>query len=58
MTASLTISVDEAAELLGVSRRTAYAAIQAGTFPVKVIRVNSRIRIPRAELMRLLGAEE
>ena len=47
-----TFTIDEAAEILGVSRGTAYAAA-AGTLPV--IRFGRRQVVPRAPFERLLG---
>jgi excisionase family DNA binding protein len=52
-----TVSVEEAADLLGIGRNSAYAAIHDGTFPVRVIKLGSRYLIPRAELEQLLGVE-
>lgn len=53
-----TYSVTEAAELLGIHRETAYLQIAAGTFPVPVIRVGRRLKIPRAVLDALLGLDD
>jgi len=52
---SRTYSVDEAAELLGVSRFTAYAAIRGGTLPA--IRIGKRILVPKVALDRMLNGE-
>lgn len=52
----VTITVTEAAELLGVSAAGAYRAIHDGTFPVNAIKIGKgRWVIPRAPLMELLG---
>ena len=48
-----TFTIDEAAEILGVSRGTAYAAAAAGTLPI--IRFGRRQVVPRAPFERLLG---
>lgn len=48
-----TVSVDEAAAILGVSRGSAYAAVRAGTIPS--VRVGRRLLIPTARLAALLG---
>ncbi len=53
MTEPLTLTVDEAAALLGVSRNTAYAATHAGQLPC--VRVGRRILVPRKALEELLG---
>ena len=53
MTSRLTLTVDEAAELLGLSRGGAYAACAAGEIPT--VRLGRRILVPRARLLALLG---
>lgn len=54
---ALGVSTDlrTAARALGVSKSTAYAMANAGTFPVRVIRVGSRYVVPTSELRALLG---
>lgn len=48
-----TVSVDEAAKILGIGRATAYAAIKQGTLPY--LRIGEkRIVIPLAALRKLL----
>ena len=49
----LTVSVPEAARLLGVSRMTAYSAIREGVIPS--LRIGRRVLVPRAALDRLLA---
>lgn len=51
------LSVDEAAILLGITRSTAYRAINNGTFPVQVIKLGGRLRISRAALDRVLDGD-
>jgi excisionase family DNA binding protein len=46
------LTVNEVADLLRVSRRTAYVLVQTGQVPS--IRVGGAIRIPRATLVRRL----
>jgi excisionase family DNA binding protein len=46
-------SVDESAEILEISRGSAYAAAKSGDLPT--IRIGKRLIVPRAALMRLLG---
>jgi hypothetical protein len=46
--------VTEAAGWLGVSRSSAYTAIANDTFPVAVVRVNRKLRVLTADLLRLL----
>lgn len=52
---SPTLTVDETARLLHVSRVSAYNAVQAGEIPS--IRVGRRILIPTAALLRMLGQD-
>jgi excisionase family DNA binding protein len=49
----LVLSVEEAAELLGLSRGSAYAAVRCGEIPA--VRVGRRWLVPRARLLELLG---
>jgi excisionase family DNA binding protein len=53
MSEPLTLTVDEAAKLLGVSRGTAYEAARRGQLPT--IRLGRRLLVPRARLLELLG---
>jgi excisionase family DNA binding protein len=48
----LTLTVPEAARLLGVSRMSAYSAVRDGTIPS--LRIGRRVLVPRAGLERLL----
>jgi excisionase family DNA binding protein len=51
----LTLTVEEAAKLLGVSRGTAYEAARRGELPT--IRLGRRLLVPRARLYELVGAD-
>jgi excisionase family DNA binding protein len=51
----LTWTVTEAAELLGISRASAYEAAHRGELPVRVI--GRRMLVPRVALLRLLGEQ-
>ena len=51
----LTLSVEEAGRMLGVSRGVAYEAVRRGQIPS--IRVCRRILIPRHKLEAMLGLE-
>lgn len=53
METRLTVTVDEAAEKIGVSRVSLYNAIKRGEFPV--IRIGRRIVVPIAALERYLA---
>jgi excisionase family DNA binding protein len=48
-----TITVEEAGEILGVSRASAYAAARSSD--LETIRVGKRILVPVPKLRRLLG---
>jgi excisionase family DNA binding protein len=52
----LTISVEDAARLLGISRGLAYEAARRGDLPV--IRLGRRLLVPRARLLELVGTAE
>ena len=54
---SATLTIDQAARLLGCSRNTAYAAARSGEIAgIPVIRIGARrLVIPRAPLEELLG---
>jgi excisionase family DNA binding protein len=50
-----TLTVPEAAELLGCSPSALYESIRAGDAPVKVLRVGRAIRVPTKPTLELLG---
>lgn len=52
------ITVAQAAEILGVSKSGAYAAIRDNEFPTQVIKIGSRYVIPTKPLLDLLGLDE
>jgi excisionase family DNA binding protein len=56
MTEPLTISVEDAARLLGISRGLAYEAARRGELPV--IRLGRRLLVPRSQLLELVGPLE
>lgn len=49
-----TITVEEAAELLGIGRSNAYQSVRDGSIPS--IRLGKRIVVPMAALKRLLNS--
>jgi excisionase family DNA binding protein len=51
-----TISVEQAGELLGVGRATAYRAAAAGELPT--FKLGRRVLVPTARLLDLLGLTE
>lgn len=55
-TERLTLSVEEAAVALGISRASAYEAVHRGEIPH--IKIGKRMLVPRASLARLLAAAD
>lgn len=51
-----TLTVEQTAEVLGLSRQSAYEGVKRGEIPS--IRVGRRLIVPTAQLMRLLGVED
>ena len=51
-----TLSVEQAGQVLGLSRRSAYRAASAGQIPT--IRLGRRLAVPRLRLLAMLGAGE
>jgi excisionase family DNA binding protein len=45
----------DAALLLGVGRSTAYSLARRGEFPVRLLRVGTKYRVSRADLLTYLG---
>lgn len=54
---SPTVSLEEAAKLLGFGRTAAFQAAREGRFPVPVVTLGRRYRVPTAPLLRLLGLD-
>jgi excisionase family DNA binding protein len=50
-----TLSVEQAAAILGCGRTLAYALVRRGEFPCKVLRLGNRYVIPTADLLRAIG---
>jgi excisionase family DNA binding protein len=50
-----TLTIDEAAQQLGISRNTAYECAKTGQLPV--IRLGKRLLVPRTALQRMLAGE-
>ena len=55
-TADVVFTVDEAAQLLRISRGLAFSAIHSGTIPS--LRIGRRILIPRAALLALIDGDD
>lgn len=52
----MTVTVEEAAQLLGIGRSTAYLAVKSGDLPT--IRLGRRLLVPRAQIDRMLGVND
>ena len=52
---SPTMTVPEAADMLGISTWQAYALIKRQEFPIAVLRLGRVIRVPRQPLLDVLG---
>ena len=52
----MTVTVEEAARLLGIGRQSAYQAARTGELPT--IRLRHRLLVPRAQLDRMLGLND
>jgi excisionase family DNA binding protein len=50
-----TVTIEEAAPIIGVSRGSAYAAARSGEIPT--LRIGRRLLVPVAALRRLLGEQ-
>ncbi|HVV77128.1 MAG TPA: helix-turn-helix domain-containing protein [Mycobacteriales bacterium] len=50
----VTMTVDEVAAMLGISRNSAFRAVKSGDLPS--IRIGRRILVPRERVLSLLGA--
>lgn len=53
-----TITIGQAADLLGIGTSSAYAAVRTGKFPTKVIQIGGRYVIPTKPLLDLIGLDE
>jgi excisionase family DNA binding protein len=54
----LTMSLAEAAEVIGVHRTTAWSIYKRGEFPVPVLKVGSSLRVVRSQLEAFLTSGE
>jgi predicted DNA-binding transcriptional regulator AlpA len=48
------VGIDEAALLLGEDRSTVYRSIKRGDFPLPVVTINGRMRLPRRAIEALV----
>jgi excisionase family DNA binding protein len=56
MTEPLVLTVEQAAQLLGISRGLAYEAARRGELPT--IRIGRRLLVPRARLLQMVGTPD
>lgn len=49
-----TVDIPTAGSILGIGRTTAYALAARNEFPVPVLRIGSKLRVPTARLFELL----
>ena len=52
-----TLDIVSAARLLGIGRTTAYRLARHGQFPVPILRIGGRYKVPTAPLLTLLGVD-
>lgn len=58
VTPRATMSLAQAAQVLGIHRTTAWSLYQRGQFPVPVLKVGTRLRVVDAHLRRFLETGE
>lgn len=52
----LTVSLTEAAKMLGVSRSTAYSLAAKNEFPLPIIRIGKQLKVSRQKLREFVDA--
>jgi hypothetical protein len=52
-----TLPAEQAFKLLGCGRTSGYQQIRDGRLPVRVLRLGRRIRVPTADLLKVLGVD-
>lgn len=52
-----TLSIPEAAQVLGIGRSLAYELARTDRFPVRLLKLGSRRRVSRVDLERYLNGE-
>lgn len=52
-----TVNVTTAGRALGIGRDKAYELIKKGAFPVRTLSLGDTVRVPTAELWRILGVD-
>jgi Helix-turn-helix domain len=54
----VTVDIVTAGRAFGISRDAAYDLLRRGEFPCRTLKVGRLRRVPRAELLRVLGVVE
>lgn len=58
-TGAATVTLERAAEILGIGRSTAFELVRRGEFPVRVVEIGRRRMVPLVHIERfLLGDDE
>ncbi len=52
-----TVNVTTAGRALGIGRDKAYELVRKGKFPVRTLPLGGTVRVPTAELWKILGVE-
>ncbi|MFI2278790.1 MULTISPECIES: helix-turn-helix domain-containing protein [Catenuloplanes] len=52
-----TTDVETAGAIFGIGRSKAYQLAKAGEFPVQLLRIGRRYRVPVPSILELLGAD-
>ena len=58
MKSPATLTIQEAASLLGIGLSSAYEAARTGNFPTPVLRISGRYVVPTKPLLDALGLDE
>jgi len=53
-----TVGVEDVAKCYGISRATAYNLAKRGELGVRVLQLGKRLRVPTADLRRVLGLDD
>ena len=56
-TAPRTVSIEEAARMLGIGRTTAYQLARAGAFPARIFKIGSGWKVSRHSLELLIDGD-
>lgn len=56
--AGTTVGIEDVARCFGIGRATAYNLAQRGELGVRVLKLGTRLRVPTADLRRVLGLDD